>query len=147
MWVLRFLTAVLGLLGRGGSPAMMLNLTVPRSGYRVRRGLAYGKAPRQRFDLYLPKVLTTPAPIVLFFYGGAFRAGRRSEYRVVGEALTSKASSSRWRIIGSIPKRAFPIFSKTAPMRSLRSTRGPPNSAAIRRAFSSPVIRRAAISR
>src|SRR5258706_3300634 len=71
MWVLRFLTAVLGLLGRGGSPAMMLNLTVPRSGYRVRRGLAYGKAPRQRFDLYLPKVLTTPAPIVLFFYGGA----------------------------------------------------------------------------
>src|SRR5258706_8812695 len=110
MWVLRFLTAVLGLFGRGRSPAMMLNLTVPRSGYRVRRDLAYGKAPRQRFDLYLPKVLTTPAPIVLFFYGGAFRAGRRSEYRVVGEALTSKGiivAVADYRIY---PEARFPDF-------------------------------------
>src|SRR5258706_49463 len=41
MWILRFLTAVLGLFGRARSPAMMLNLTVPRSGYRVQRDFAY----------------------------------------------------------------------------------------------------------
>ena len=90
MWILRFLTAVLGLFGRARSPAMMLNLTVPRSGYRVERDSTYGEGPRQRYDLYLPKALTGLAPIVLFFYGGAFRAGRKSEYRVVGEALASK---------------------------------------------------------
>ena len=29
-------------------------------------------------------------PVVVFFYGGAFRAGRKSEYRFVGEALASR---------------------------------------------------------
>src|SRR5258706_4091943 len=115
MWVLRFLTAVLGLFGRGRSPAMMLNLTVPRSGYRVRRDLAYGKAPRQRFDLYLPKVLTTPAPIVLFFYGGAFRAGRKSEYRVVGEALTSKGMIVAVADYRIYPEARFPEFLEDGP--------------------------------
>src|ERR1700704_438283 len=110
MWMLRFLTAVLGLFGRARSPAMMLNLTVPRSGYRVQRDFAYGEAPRQRYDLYLPKALTGPAPIVLFFYGGAFRAGRKSEYRVVGEALTSKGiivAVADYRIY---PEARFPDF-------------------------------------
>src|SRR5258707_4929605 len=76
MWILRFLTAVLGLFGRARSPAMMLNLTVPRWGYRVPRDFPYGPAARQRFDLYLPKGLTGPAPVVLFFYDGGFRSGR-----------------------------------------------------------------------
>src|SRR5258706_7951013 len=110
MWILRFLTAVLGLFGRARSPAMMLNLTVPRSGYRVQRDFAYGGAPRQRYDLYLPKGLTGPAPIVLFFYGGAFRAGRKSEYRVVGEAFTSKGiivAVADYRIY---PEARFPDF-------------------------------------
>src|SRR5258708_39383209 len=90
MWILRFLTAVLGLFGRARSPAMMLNLTVPRWGYRVPRDFPYGPAARQRFDLYLPKGLTGPAPVVLFFYGGAFPAGRKSGNCVVGEALAGK---------------------------------------------------------
>jgi acetyl esterase/lipase len=110
MWILRVLTALLGLTGRGRSPAMMLGLTVPRSGYRVQRGLAYGKAPRQRFDLYLPKDLSGPAPVLLFFYGGAFRAGRRSEYRVVGEAFASKGiivAVADYRIY---PEAHFPDF-------------------------------------
>lgn len=110
MWILRFLTAVLGLFGRARSPAMMLNLTVPRWGYRVQRDFAYGPAARQRFDLYLPKVLAGAAPIILFFYGGAFRAGRRSEYRVVGEALASKGiivAVADYRIY---PEARFPDF-------------------------------------
>src|SRR5258708_20338617 len=89
MWILRFLTAVLGLFGRARSPAMMLNLTVPRWGYRVQRDFPYGPAARQRFDLYLPKGLTGPAPVVLFFYGGAFLARRKSEYPLGGETPPS----------------------------------------------------------
>jgi acetyl esterase/lipase len=110
MWILRFLTALLGLLGRGRSPAMMLNLTVPRSGYGVHRDLAYGRGPRQRFDLYLPKSASAPAPILLFFYGGAFRAGRKSEYRVVGEAFASQGifvAVADYRIY---PEGRFPDF-------------------------------------
>jgi acetyl esterase/lipase len=90
MWFLRFLTSLLGLFGQGRSPAMMLNLTMPRSGYRVERDLPYGMGPRQRFDFYLPKTISAPAPVLLFFYGGAFRAGRKDEYRIVGEAFAGK---------------------------------------------------------
>jgi len=89
---------------------MMLNLTVPRSTYRLKRSLAYGPGPRQRFDLYLPKTALAPAPVLLFFYGGAFRAGRKSEYRVVGEALASKGiivAVADYRIY---PEGRFPDF-------------------------------------
>jgi acetyl esterase/lipase len=110
MWILRFLTTLLGLFGRGRSPAMMLNLTVPRSTYRLHRDLAYGQGPRQRFDLYLPKNGSAPAPVLLFFYGGAFRAGRKSEYRIVGEAFASKGiivAVADYRIY---PEGRFPDF-------------------------------------
>ncbi len=110
MWILRFLTSVMGLFGRGRSPAVMLNLTVPRSTYRVKRDIAYGEGPRHRFDLYLPKLPRGPAPVVLFFYGGAFRAGRKSEYRVVGEALATKGiivAVADYRIY---PDARFPDF-------------------------------------
>lgn len=110
MWILRFLTAVLGLFGQGRSPAMMLNLTVPRSTYRVHRDLTYGFGPRRRFDLYLPKTIPTPAPVLLFFYGGAFRTGRKSEYRVIGEAFASKGiivAVADYRIY---PEARFPNF-------------------------------------
>ncbi len=89
---------------------MMLNLTVPRSGYRVQRDFAYGEAPRQRYDLYLPKALAGPAPILLFFYGGAFRAGRKSEYRVVGEAFASKGIIVAVADYQIYPEAHFPDF-------------------------------------
>ena len=110
MWILRFLTALLGLFGQGRSPAMMLNLTAPRSGYRLHRDLAYGEGPRQRFDLYLPEKISSPAPVLLFFYGGAFRAGRKSEYRVMGEAFASRGivvAVADYRIH---PRARFPDF-------------------------------------
>jgi acetyl esterase/lipase len=112
MWILRFLTALLGLFGEGRSPAMLLNLVAPRSGCRVQRDLIYGTGPRQRFDLYLPKNGPAPSPVLLFFYGGAFRTGRKSEYRIVGEAFASKGilvAIADYRIY---PKARFPDFLK-----------------------------------
>lgn len=47
---------------------------------------------------------------MLFFYGGAFRVGRKSEYRVVGQALASKgiiAAVADYRIY---PEARFPDF-------------------------------------
>src|SRR2546423_955355 len=84
------LTSVLGLFGAGRSPAALLNITVPHSGYRVIRDIGYGIGPRHHMDLYLPANAQGFAPVVVFFYGGAFRAGRKSEYRFVGEALASR---------------------------------------------------------
>ena len=110
MGLLKIMTALLGFFGPGRSPAMLLNVTVPRSTYRVHRDIAYGEGPRQKFDLYLPKAVTQPAPVVLFFYGGAFRAGRKEEYRVVGEALASKGIITAVADYRIFPEGHFPDF-------------------------------------
>jgi acetyl esterase/lipase len=70
-------------------PAALVNLLVPRSGYDVHRGLAYGQDPRQKLDIYVPQGLKAPAPILLFFYGGAWQAGNRGDYRGFGQAFAS----------------------------------------------------------
>jgi acetyl esterase/lipase len=72
------------------SPASLLNLTVPRSGYRVVRDLAYGTDPRQKLDLYIPDGLKVPAPVILFFYGGSWDSGSKSWYLAFGQAFASK---------------------------------------------------------
>jgi len=90
MGFLKLLTAFFGLFGKDRSPAALLNLTVPRSGYRRMRNIAYGNGPRQRMDVYMPLNAPASAPMLLFFYGGAFRCGRKEEYPVVGQAFASK---------------------------------------------------------
>ena len=60
-------------------PLYLVNLLVPRSGYEIHRGLAYGDDVRQKLDIYVPKGLKGPAPVLLFFYGGAWQAGHRGE--------------------------------------------------------------------
>lgn len=110
MGLLRFLTACFGVLARGASPAMLLNLTVSRSGYRVHRDIAYGEGPRHKLDLYVPDALSGSAPVVLFFYGGGFVAGRKSEYRVVGQALTSKGIIAAIADYRLYPEATFPAF-------------------------------------
>lgn len=110
MWLLKIMTALLGFFAPGSSPAMLLNVMAPRSTYRVHSDIAYGERPRQKFDLYVPKAFTPPAPVVLFFYGGAFRAGRKEEYRVVGEALASKGIITAVADYHIFPEGHFPDF-------------------------------------
>jgi acetyl esterase/lipase len=159
----------LGLFGEGRSPAALLNVTVPRRGYRVDRDIAYGAGQRQRLDLYLPArrpplVLPQPpdshfaasgaspgfcrarldsgalgssparcwvsgAPVVVFFYGGAFRAGRKSEYRFAGEAFASAGMIVAVPDYRIYPEARFPDFLKdgaqaVAKVRDIAAVRG-----------------------
>ena len=41
---------------------------------------SFGPLPRHRFDLYRPANLPPQAPLLVFVYGGGWRAGRRTEY-------------------------------------------------------------------
>jgi len=70
-------------------PLSLVNLLVPRSGYDVHRGLAYGQDPRQKLDIYVPQGLKAPAPVLLFFYGGSWQGGNRGAYRGFGQAFAS----------------------------------------------------------
>ena len=110
MGFLKLLTAFFGLFGKDRSPAMLLNLTVPRSGYRRLRNVAYGNGPRQRMDIYLPQNARASAPVLLFFYGGAFRCGRKEEYPIFGQAFASKGIVVAVADYSIHPEGRFPDF-------------------------------------
>ena len=114
MILLRIVTALCALFGRGRSPAMFLNLLAPRSGYSVERGIAYGDLKRNRLDLYRPLKVEANAPGILFFYGGGFVAGRRSEYRIVGEAFSSLGFVSAVADYRIFPEAKYPNFLEDA---------------------------------
>lgn len=89
-WIRAMGIAALGGILSACSPALLLNLAVPRDGYRIERDLAYGPDVRQRLDLYVPDDLSAPAPVLLFFYGGSWEGGSKSYYKALGQAFASK---------------------------------------------------------
>lgn len=108
MTLFRILDVFLGWFGY--SPALLLNVTTPRWGYRVERAVRYGPEKRHLMDVYLPKRVMAPAPAVLFFYGGGFVSGHRREYRFVGQALASQGIIVGIADYGTFPERRFPEF-------------------------------------
>jgi acetyl esterase/lipase len=71
------------------SPLRAINLLVPKTGYAAHRDLVYGNDPRQKLDVYVPTGLTGPAPVLLFFYGGGWTGGSRTNYLAFGQAFAS----------------------------------------------------------
>lgn len=86
------LCAVGGLLSLllGCSPLKVLNLLTPESTFNKASDLKYGNDPRNRLDVYTPVNLASDAPVVVFFYGGSWNSGSRSDYSFVGEALAAR---------------------------------------------------------
>nr|BFD39427.1 alpha/beta hydrolase [Pseudomonas sp. FFPRI_1] len=72
------------------SPLKVLNALTPGSSFTKTSGIAYGSDPRQRLDVYRPRQAAPGAPVVVFFYGGSWNSGSRSDYDFVGEALASR---------------------------------------------------------
>jgi acetyl esterase/lipase len=86
-----WLSAATVILTTACSPLGLLNVAVPNGGYHIAPGIDYGPALRNKLDVYVPRRTTTqPLPVVVFFYGGAWEAGRRDDYEFVAEALTSQ---------------------------------------------------------
>ena len=84
--------AALGALLSGCSAAGALDALVARDSYQGREGVAYGPDPRQKLDVFKPIGARAPAPLVVFFYGGNWSRGSRSDYRFVGEALAANGA-------------------------------------------------------
>ena len=54
------------------------------AGTRVRRDIAYGPDPAQRYDVYLPANAKADAPILFMVHGGGWRRGDKAYSNVVG---------------------------------------------------------------
>ena len=90
-WLFGILLVVAGIfVFTGCSSFQILNATVYHGGYTRTLDLAYGTDPRQRLDVYCPKHIAPDAKVVIFFYGGSWRTGSKTDYRFVASALTSR---------------------------------------------------------
>jgi acetyl esterase/lipase len=55
--------------------------------FERRHDLAYGADPQQRLDLYVPEGPAPARPLIVFWHGGRWSYGDKSDYRFVGAAL------------------------------------------------------------
>jgi len=90
--------------------ATLLNASIPRDGYSVMRDVAYGTHERQRMDFYIPDNLKSPAPVIVFFYGGSWKMGTKADYRFLGQAFASKGFITAVVDYRLYPEVYFPTF-------------------------------------
>lgn len=74
----------------GCTPLGALNAITPSAAPATMKGWAYGSEPRQKLDIYLPPASAFPAPVIVFFYGGSWNSGSRTDYAFVGHALAGR---------------------------------------------------------
>lgn len=81
LWVL-----VTSLLLGGCSGVDLLNRLSPATGIVTSLDIPYGSGSRQRADVYAP-ANARGAPTVVFFYGGSWQSGSKTDYAFVARAL------------------------------------------------------------
>lgn len=92
------------------SPLKMLNALTPDGTFDKTEGIAYGSDPRQKLDVYVPRRTVENAPVVVFFYGGSWNSGSRSDYSFVGEALASRGIVAVLADYRLYPQVRYPSF-------------------------------------
>ncbi|TFB41861.1 alpha/beta hydrolase [Pseudomonas sp. F01002] len=92
------------------SPLKLLNALTPDATYDKTEGIAYGPDPRQKLDVYAPRHPMKNAPVVVFFYGGSWNSGSRSDYAFVGEALASRGIIAVLADYRLYPQVRYPLF-------------------------------------
>ncbi|MBS0582448.1 MAG: alpha/beta hydrolase [Proteobacteria bacterium] len=79
----------------------------------VQRGIVFDAEHALKLDVYAPHAASA-APVVVFFYGGSWEAGRRRWYRYVGEALASHGIVAVIPDYRKFPDVRFPEFMNDA---------------------------------
>jgi acetyl esterase/lipase len=83
------------------------------NGVDTHTGLTFDAEHRLHLDIYAPKQ-ASDAPVVVFFYGGSWIAGKRRWYRYVGEALASNGVIAMIPDYRKYPDVQFPSFMRDA---------------------------------
>jgi acetyl esterase/lipase len=83
------LGGVVAVLAAGCSRVGFMAANVPAvfGSYKRHTNIAYGTDPQHRLDVYVPDKAAAGRPVVVFWHGGRWRFGDKSDYRFVGAAL------------------------------------------------------------
>ena len=93
----RYALVLMAGLSSACSPIKVLNTLVPETSYELVSAVEYGSHPRQKLDIYLPKNLKASdaqkldalKKVIIFYYGGNWDSGERTDYKFAAEALAS----------------------------------------------------------
>lgn len=112
-WYLRGLLAALITLPVSGCQSLVLGYA--NHGVRpADSSVVYDDARGLSLDIYRPPGSTAPAPVVVFFYGGSWKTGRRAQYRFVGERLADSGVVAIVADYRTYPRATFPGFVEDA---------------------------------
>ncbi|MBO9560409.1 MAG: alpha/beta hydrolase [Caulobacter sp.] len=76
---------------RNLAPVALFGAVVPKDpARRVVAHAPFGSFPRLKLDVYAPATGGGPWPVLVFFYGGSWDAGRRRDYGWAGRALAAQ---------------------------------------------------------
>ena len=68
----------------------MFNTFTPKDeALRVARDVPFGDDPRQKLDIYAPRGDAKGLPVLVFFYGGSWNSGSKSDYVWMGHSLAA----------------------------------------------------------
>src|SRR5690349_13670183 len=113
-WIFAFaVLAATTVVSCGGLAFTAANAPALFGDFQRRADLAYGVHPRQRLDVYTPRDDLAPGqtrPIIVFWYGGSFERGRKSQYRFVGAALAAQGYVAVLPDYRLYPEVRFPGF-------------------------------------
>jgi acetyl esterase/lipase len=83
------LIAVMMLALSGCARVDILNALIPVGDITFARNIPYAAGHRHKLDIYAPKHLTSGAPVIVFFYGGAWQSGDKGDYLFAAQALAA----------------------------------------------------------
>jgi acetyl esterase/lipase len=103
------LLAMLVVVACGGVAFTAANAPALFGEFDRRADVPYGTLPRQRLDAYTPWH-ATGKPIIVFWYGGGWESGRKSQYRFVGATLAKAGYVAVLPDYRLFPEVKFPAF-------------------------------------
>jgi acetyl esterase/lipase len=101
------------LFGLSGCTALTVyNDIVPqdRASEIVQRDIAYGNQKRQKLDIYLPGKSVAGKDVLVFFYGGSWKLGRKEEVSFVASAFAQRGFVVVVPDYRLVPEVTYPAF-------------------------------------
>lgn len=92
------------------SPLRVAEAVVPDHHFALTRDHRYGAEARQILDVYRPRGLRRPAPVVVYLYGGRWQRGSKEDYRLLASALTRRGIVAVVADYRLYPQAKFPAF-------------------------------------
>jgi acetyl esterase/lipase len=112
--MLRFFAALLAVMSLSACGGTQLLNSVAVNPGKIERDIGYGNLPRQKLDVYSPKVMAADTPTLVFYHGGSWQFGSKDDYRFLGTAFAAQGIQTVVVNYRLHPEVIFPAFVEDA---------------------------------